>query len=139
MTSRFERLLGVPLLLASCSLLCVYGDTALNFPRATFVQGQFTGFAIANPNDTDAEVTLTAYQSDGRIFGSPGLTNPAKLTIPARQQRAFLLTDPQIFGAPTELINSAQPVRLWLQATSPVSGLTGFYLLGDNLLQTLDG
>ncbi len=139
MTGRFPLLVGVFLLLASCSLLSVYGDTVLNFPRATFVQGQFTGFAIANPTDTDAEVTLTAYQSDASVFSSPGLINPAKLTIPARQQRAFLLSDREIFAAPPELINSAQPVRLWLQASSPVSGLTGFYLLGDNLLQTLDG
>jgi hypothetical protein len=139
MTSRFPLLLAVFLHLASCSLISVYGDTVLNFPRATFAQGQFTGFAIANPNDTDAEVTLTAYRSDGSVFSSPGLTNPAKVTISARRQRAFLLSDRDIFGATPELINSTQPVRLWLQATSPVSGLTGFYLQGDNTLQTLDG
>ncbi|HEY2933021.1 MAG TPA: hypothetical protein VGK99_14855, partial [Acidobacteriota bacterium] len=125
MTSRFPLLLAVFLHLASCSLISVYGDTVLNFPRATFAQGQFTGFAIANPNDTDAEVTLTAYRSDGSVFSSPGLTNPAKVTISARRQRAFLLSDRDIFGATPELINSTQPVRLWLQATSPVSGLTG--------------
>ena len=84
----------------------VQADSVLNFPRATFVSGQFTGYAIANPTDTDADVTVTAYRSDGTIFASPGVTNPAKLTIRARQQRAFLLSDRDIFNAPDGLVSS---------------------------------
>ncbi|HEV8129664.1 MAG TPA: hypothetical protein VGQ81_00310 [Acidobacteriota bacterium] len=114
-------------------------DSVLNFPRATFAQNQFTGYAIANPTDTDAEVTITAYRSDGTVFTSPSVTNPAKLSIGAHRQRAFLLSDSDIFGAPATLINSSDPVRLWIQASTPVTGLTGFYLLGDTSLQTLDG
>ncbi len=119
----------------------VRADSVLNFPRATFVRGQFTGYAIANPTDTDADVTVTAYRSDGTVFASPGVTNPAKLTIRARQQRAFLLSDREIFNAPDGLVSSADPVRLWIQVTSPVTGLTGFYLLFDSSspIRALDG
>ncbi|HEY3130563.1 MAG TPA: hypothetical protein VGL91_13970 [Acidobacteriota bacterium] len=123
------------------SAAVVQADSVLNFPRATFVRGQFTGYAIANPTDTDADVTVTAYRADGTVFASPGVSNPAKLTIRARQQRAFLLSDRDIFNAPDGLFSSADPVKLWLQVSSPVTGLTGFYLLGDTSspIQTLDG
>jgi hypothetical protein len=72
-------------------------------------------------------VTFTAYQPDGTLLS--GGTNPVTVTIPAGGQYARLV--PEIFGVST--------FNGWVQATSTATGLTGFFINGNNANTDLDG
>jgi hypothetical protein len=74
-----------------------------------------TGFAIVNPGATNASVTFTLYGSDGTSQST------STQTIPARGQLSKLGSD----------FFPGSQVSGWVQATSPVSGLQGFWLAGD--------
>src|SRR5690349_1736678 len=96
-------------------------QSTLNFPKLfTPAELASSGFTIVNPSSTRATVTFTLYDSDGQIVRSiprtfdPG-TQDARLGAGANQ----------IFGT-ASLGNGG-----WVQATSPVSGLTGFWLTFD--------
>jgi hypothetical protein len=121
---------SVLLLLASPVL--ARAASTLNFPRLSFENDRYTGIAIVNPSSSDAVVTLTAYGPGGERLAGSGFTNPAQITIRARQQVAKLTTE--MFG--TGL--SAATVG-WFQATSPADGLTGFFLFLDGAVTFLDG
>jgi hypothetical protein len=96
--------------------LLAQGQSTLSFPRA-MAPGDYktTGFAIVNPGATNASVTFTLYGSDGTSQGT------STQTIPARGQLAKLGSD----------FFPGSQVSGWVQATSPASGLQGFWLGGD--------
>ncbi|MDA2933000.1 protein phosphatase 1 regulatory subunit 42, partial [Acidobacteria bacterium AH-259-D05] len=61
-----------------------------------------------------------------------GINNPVQITVPANQQLAQLTSE--IFGA------GVDPSAVgWFQVSSPVDGLTGFFLFLDNPLSIFDG
>ncbi len=117
-------LLGTPALLVA--------DSTLNFPRLSFDPNTLTGIAIVNPASQDASVTLTAYGADGNPLTGAGIVNPATVTIPASRQFASLTS--QLFGSGLDPATVA-----WFQATSPVDGLTGLFLILSASLSSIDG
>ena len=115
--------------------LCPYAlsSSTLNFPRISYDLGTFTGLAFVNPNTTQATITLTAYGTDGAVIDRPGFRNPVTLTVPAGRQIARVLTDPDMFGSlPADQV-------AWVQATSSLDGITGFFLFLNNSITTFDG
>ncbi len=129
-----------------CSKFSVYGlfslvllsnapslraDSNLIFPRASFDPNLITGIAIANPGAQDAEVTITAYGTDGLPLSGDGIQNPVKIAIAANQQVAKVSSG--LFGA-------VDPAAVaWMRATSTTDGLTGFFLLIDTSITLMDG
>ncbi|MGI8782749.1 MAG: Calx-beta domain-containing protein [Acidobacteriota bacterium] len=111
-------------------------ETRLIFPRITFQQGRFAGIAIANPTPTAATVTFRAYRSDGTLLAGTGVVNPRPVVIAAGQQYARVATE--IFTPPASITESPTPLRLWMEVTSPVDGLTGFFLEGDSSTNLVD-
>lgn len=110
--------------------------TRLIFPRITFQQGRFAGIAIANPTATAATATFRAYRSDGTLLAGTGVVNPRPVVIAAGQQYARVANE--IFTPPASITESPTPVRLWMEVTSPVDGLTGFFLEGDASSNLID-
>ena len=96
--------------------------STLNFPRLSFEENTLTGFAIVNPSDQDAVVTVTVYGEDGQPL--TGIANPVLVAVPANQQFSGLTSD--LFGLGPDADTVA-----WFQATSPVDNLTGFFLFQD--------
>ena len=96
--------------------------STLSFPRVSFEADTLTGIAIVNPLSEDALVTLTAYGDDGQPLAD--INNPVQVTIPAQQQFSRLTSE--LFGVGLDPDTVA-----WFQATSPVDGLTGFFLFLD--------
>ena len=101
------------------SFSTLQAESTLNFPRLSFDPTTFTGIAIVNPSDEDATVTLTAYGEDGMALA--GISNPPPFIIPANQQFADVTSN--LFVGEIDSSTIA-----WFQATSPVDGLTGFFL-----------
>jgi hypothetical protein len=107
----------VPAVLAIVLLpLCSYAQSTLSFPRV-MQPSEFstTGFALINPGSDNATVTYTLY---GETGNSQGTTTQ---TIPARGQLAKLAN---------ELFPGATSAG-WIQVTSAVSGVQGFWFGGD--------
>ncbi len=123
--------LSVLVSLLSCPSL-LKADSTLNFPRLSIDPNTLTGIAIVNPTAQDAVVTLTAYGPDGVPLVAAGVTNPAQVTVPAVQQVAVLTST--LFGTGLD----ASTVG-WFQATSPADGLTGFFLVLNSSLTSMDG
>ncbi len=140
MSGRASGTRGWPLLLLSSVLvlgsgLCgpwAWAETQMVFPRILFQKGRFCGIAIANPTGTDAEITFTAYNADGTRF-----LEPATLKVPAGSQVSKLAW--QILGPPDSIVQGNSPTRVWLEATSASSDLTGFFLEGTDALEHMDG
>src|SRR6185295_9171868 len=97
-------------------------QTTFNFPLA--VGGTIAGFAIVNPNATDATATFRLYSFEGLTLGTA--TRP----VPARGQLAIL--DSEVFP----IINHARELG-WVQVESAV-GTQAFIIQGDFLTQ-VDG
>src|SRR5262245_26529584 len=104
-------------------------QSVLTFPRVISDPNIFSGIAVGNPTSAEVSVTFTAFQPDGTLAAG-GFRNPATLTIPAGGQLARQFAE--IFGG-TAAFNG------WVQATSSATGLTGFFLNGNNALTDLDG
>jgi hypothetical protein len=119
-----------PILAVLCMCTGLYADSRLIFPRVLFQTGRFAGIAIANPTTTDAALTLTAYKSDGSVYG-----NAATLNIPKGQASAKLASE--FFAAPPG--PGTSPTYLWLEAASKTDGLTGFFLDFNDTLAYMDG
>lgn len=114
------------------SPLC-FGASELLFPRIRFDSARYTGFAIANPSSTDAQVTLTAYALDGKLLQGTGVTNPRTVLISAGKQYSDV--DGSIFNG----YASNPDFKGWVLARSDRDGLTGFFLMGDVAGKMLDG
>jgi hypothetical protein len=106
------------------------GQSSLNFPKHfTATELVSTGFTIVNPGPTTAAVTFTIYGADGEPVAA------VQRNFEPGTQEARLGAGPgQIFGT------AALGGGGWIQATSPVSGLTGFWLIFDaNFSNSGDG
>jgi len=107
-------------------------ESTLIFPRVSFEPDVLTGLALVNPTSQQAVVTLTAYGTDGQPLSGTGVTNPAKITVPANQQAAKLTYE--LFG------RSIDPATIaWVQGTSPVNEVTGFFLFLNSSVTVMDG
>nr|UXE44175.1 hypothetical protein Hi04_10k_c1170_00022 [uncultured bacterium] len=94
----------------------VYAQSSLSFARMIDA-GEMSnvGFAIINPSKEAAETTFTLYGVVGQVIGT------SKATVPAGGQLTRLAA--QLFPQ--------APAGGWVQATSDVSGLRGFWMTGD--------
>lgn len=110
----------------------LWGESNLNFPVLGLGENSLMGIAVVNPTGTDAVLEVTAFGEDGDLLAGDGLTNPASVTIPAGQQLARLTSE--LFGR-----DFPEGVIGWIQAVSPVPGLTGFFILLDGSLNGMDG
>ncbi len=107
-------------------------ESRLIFPRLSFESGTFTGLAFVNPTGNPATITLSAWGTDGNLLTGDKFKNPATLEVGARRQEAKTAVD--LFGA-------ALPAGRvgWIEATSPVDDVTGFFLFLTGVLGQLDG
>jgi hypothetical protein len=108
--------------------LCPYSfsSTTLNFPRISYDSKTFTGMAFVNPNSTQADITLSAFGTDGTLIHRTGFTNPVTLTVPAGQQIARVLTDPDMFGSlQADQIAWVQATRAMYRDVEELFGFTG--------------
>jgi hypothetical protein len=76
---------------------------------------------ITNPTPYDAEVKLTLYNEDGSV-ATAGVLNPVSQRIPGKGQLTAFYTE----------VFRGAPENTWVQATSPVAGLQGFYFSSDS-------
>ena len=107
-------------------------SSELNFVYLTFRNNTLIGVAIYNPSDQDAELTFTAYDDDGNVVQAQGLQNPVQFMVKAREQ--FAAVTSAIFG------QGGDPDTIaWFQVTSPVDGLTGFFIFLTGDFRELDG
>src|SRR5439155_807672 len=96
-------------------------NSILNFPRVFVPTGSPPiGFALVNPTATPATVFFTLYGPSGVAISS------STQTVPARGQLARLGSEffPNVSDGG------------WVQATSAVTGLQGFWLAGDFVTYT---
>src|SRR5262245_18274568 len=114
----------VPALFAVLLLpLCSYAQSTLTFPRVMQPSDfSTTGFALINPGADNALIRYTLYGETGSPQGT------TTQTVPARGQLAKLAK---------ELFPNATAAG-WIQATSDVSGVQGFWFGGD-LVTFADG
>jgi hypothetical protein len=96
-------------------------------------QSEYTGFAVTNFGADSADLTFTAYDSNGSIIVGTDINNPGSLTLPAGDQIA--LVDAQIFG------NGIRPGnRLgWVKLQSSVREVAAFFLDFNADLTVLEG
>jgi hypothetical protein len=100
-----------------------FGQSTLTFPRAMRPSDfSTTGFAVANPDASAADVTFTLYEVDGKVQGT------ATRRVAARGQLSWLAS---------ELFSGASNAG-WTQLTSATAGLQGFWF-GGNFDTVADG
>ena len=104
----------------------------LNFVYLTFSDDSLIGVVIFNPSDLDADLTFTAYGAAGNLVQAQGLQNPVQFEVKAGQQFGSITSS--IFGQGGDAETIA-----WFQVTSPVDGLTGFFIFLSNDFTQLDG
>ncbi len=131
---RAEGLVRVNLLIMTVLLACSQGQaaTTLNFPRVSFDPNTLTGVAFVNPTDQTATVQVVAYGEDGKPVTGDAFANPAELTIAPYRQEARLLSEIFSGSFPSDQV-------AWMEATSSVDGITGFFLYLDPSLSFFDG
>jgi len=88
------------------------------------------GIAVTNTTPTAADVKFTLYNINGTL-ASAGVTNNRSYRVPANGQLAMLTSE--IFAAKDGVRTDG-----WIQATSSVAGLQGFYFSGD-FVNNFDG
>ncbi len=104
----------------------------LNFVYLTLRNDVLIGVAIYNPSNQDAQLTFTAYGEGGEIVQAQGFQNPVQFIVNAGQQ--FAAVTSAIFG------QGGDPETIaWFQVTSPVDGLTGFFIFLTGDFSELDG
>jgi len=105
-------------------VVSLFGGTALAQSVLNFTPRPEGGITITNTTPYAADIKLTLYNSDGSVTAS-GALNPVNQRIPARGQISKSAS--QIFQ-----IKDAANVNGWIQASSPTTGLQGFYFSGES-------
>jgi hypothetical protein len=103
--------------------------TAFAQSTLNFATRRLAGITVTNTTPTPADVKFTLYNSDGSL-ATAGL-NPVSRLVPAKGQIAVF---------PSEIFGMKEGPRedTWVQATSSMTGLQGFYFSGD-FSQDFDG
>ena len=94
---------------------------------------EYTGIAVANLGLEAAELTFTAFGTNGALIAGAGVTNPAVVPIEAGQQ--LPVVDFQVFGSGLPAI---KPVG-WFKVESSTGRVGGFFLMFNRTLTILDG
>ena len=110
---------------ATCALAAVllWSGVAQAQSVLNFTTRGLTGIALTNTTSSAAEVKFTLYNSDGST-ATTAVLNPISRRVPAKGQIAVL---------PSEAFRMKEGARqdTWIQASSSVTGLQGFYFTGD--------
>ncbi|MFH1574762.1 MAG: fibronectin type III domain-containing protein, partial [Acidobacteriota bacterium] len=94
---------------------------------------EYTGIAVANLSDVEAILTFTAYDQDGQEISGDDIQNPVERVLGAGTQLPIL--DIELFGP-----GLAGKSRVgWVKVESTVTEISGFTLIFDESLNTLDG
>lgn len=97
-----------------------------------FFDSYLTGIALVNLNTATANVTYTAYDTNGNVIAGAGITNPATRQLAARNQLPIF--EYQIFG-----FSPTTPRTGWIEVASD-QPLVGFFLLFDSrFASVIDG
>ncbi len=115
--------------------------TELYFPRlatrssndADPDNSECTGIALVNLDSVTAELTLTAYGTDGTLISGSGITNPAVRTLKAGAQ--LPITDAEIWGVG---LPAMKPVG-WFKVESTAAKVAGFFMMFNSSLTFVDG
>ncbi|MBI1748201.1 MAG: phosphodiester glycosidase family protein [Acidobacteria bacterium] len=126
----FWRVLHTLSCLTAAFIPIGFSESILIIPHMSHEPSGYTGFALVNPTDQNAEVTLTAYDESGKVIQSAEVRNPSTLSVPARSQVSQL--DSEFFGF-------EDPTPGWILAVSPHNDLVGFFLFGNAQGEFLDG
>ena len=116
-------------------------NTALIFPALVARQGNLydssnntsTGLAIANLDETEANLALTAFNQAGAPISGAGITNPKSLTLPPGTQ--FPRIDYEVFGAGFSGVDRPG----WFRLDSTSRKIAGFFEIFNGSLTILDG
>ena len=95
-------------------------QTVLNFANATVNDHLNAGFDVTNPTSNFADVQFTIYGLDGNPVSS-GLVNPVRYRVAPKGQISMLASE----------LFAAAKTDGWVQVTSSVSALGGYYISGD--------
>jgi DNA-binding beta-propeller fold protein YncE len=89
------------------------------------------GIALTNPTNQEAIITLIARDFDGEIISGTGITNPARIVLPASMQTG--LRSREVFGWGIAGRNA------WIDIVSSSVATKGMFLVFDPALTYLDG
>ncbi len=109
------------------------GPAALmSFPRLVNNAGEWTGLAVANPGNSPANLTFTAYENSGAPAATAAAgKNPATRSLAGGGQLSAVASE--LFGSSLNMAGG------WIKASSDRPGLAGFFLAFDLALKTMDG
>jgi hypothetical protein len=93
----------------------------------------YTGIAVANLSGVEATLTFTAYDKYGMEITGDDIVNPVEMRLGAGRQLPIL--DVELFGS--EL--ASRTTEGWIKVESTVTEITGFTLVFNSSLGTLDG
>jgi len=112
-------------------LVCLFASTALGQSVLNFPGRDLTRLAITNTTPYAADVKFTLYNADG-TQATTGVLNPVSRRVSPKRQLSVL---------PSEIFRMTGEARrdTWIQVSSSVSGLEGFYSSGDVLKPSASG
>ncbi len=108
-----------------------HATTAIYFPHFDTTADWWTGIALVNPNSSQANVTLTAYDQSGTQTGS------STITLPANGQKAFQVKDQLSVSGTGWIAVESDQLIFGLEifgniASGGLAGLAAFTTLRDN-------
>ena len=111
--------------------VCLFASTALGQSVLNFPGRDLTRLAITNTTSYAADVKFTLYNADG-TQATTGVLNPVSRRVSPKRQLSVL---------PSEIFRMTGEARrdTWIQVSSSVSGLEGFYSSGDVLKPSASG
>jgi hypothetical protein len=107
--------------------------TGKSAPNASVDVLEYTGIAVTNLSGVEATITFTAYDTAGNEISGDGIENPVELNLGPGMQMPVV--DVELFG-PGLMDKSSVG---WIKVESTVPEITGFTLVFDSQLSTLDG
>ena len=113
--------------------------TTLYYPRLVSTAGnerspdEVTGIAVANLSDTEATLTITAFDKDGEKITGPSIKNPAPVSVGKIEQ--IPRVDTELLGSGLRSKSSVG----WIKLESTVQKIVGFFLNFNDGLSFLDG
>ena len=109
---------------AICTLavVCLLSGTAFAQSTLNFAARRLAGITVTNTTSSPADVKFTLYNSDGSLAAA--VRNPVSRLVSPKGQIAVFPSE--VFG-----LKDGPREDTWIQATSTVTGLQGFYFAGD--------
>ena len=110
--------------LRTLAVVCLFSGTAMAQSVLNFTPRGPASIVITNPSAYQADVKFTLYTLDGSP-ATAGVLNPVGRRIAPKGQ--IVMSPADVFR-----MKAAAPPDTWIQVTSSVTGLQGFYFVGDS-------